>query len=203
MIAVVDAEQSIRAGVRNILNSSHIDSIISSKPVRSLVEEYLTSKAVCVRGILFDKTLENNWNLPFHQDTKIAVIEEGSAAGYNQYSKKDGVVHVCPPASLLERQIALRIHLDACTTESGPVRVIPDSETCGILDQDQINRFLKVASPIDCVGGIGSILVFRSLLLHGSDRSTSPLRRRVLHLEFCDADLDPALRWKWCLPISS
>lgn len=201
IIRDLDAETSIRGGRRNLLDDPGVTKVIRAEPIRRLVAAYLTESAVCVRGILFDKTQANNWNLPFHQDTKIAIKCTGEASGYTQFSEKDGVIHVSPPAEILSRQIAVRIQLDPCWAESGPVRIVPDSDRHGILSQLQISEALKQSSPIDCTGGVGSVLVFRSLLLHGSDRSKSTERRRVLHLEFCDAQLAPPLKWKWAIPI--
>ena len=201
LVTTLGADAPIRAGVRNILDLPAVLPIVRSEQIRALVARYLSDSAVCVRGILFDKTQESNWNLPFHQDTKIAIKKRGSSPGYSQYREKDGVLHVCPPATVLARQIAVRIHLDPCSANSGPVRIIPDSDRYGVLEQEQIGRLITQTSPIDCAGGEGSVLVFRSLLLHGSDRSTSPLRRRVLHLEFCDAQLHSSIEWNWCITL--
>lgn len=201
MISVLEADLPIRAGRRNILEDPALKSIIRSDPVTRLVTGCLSERANCVRGILFDKSPESNWNLPFHQDTKIAVRERYEVPVFSQFSEKYGVLHVCPPLDVLSRQIAVRIHLDPCPLASGPVRVIPGSDRDGILDQTKIQEWIQTESPVACTGGLGSILVFRSLLLHGSDRSLSTLRRRVLHLEFCDAPLPPPLEWKWAIPI--
>ncbi len=193
------AEEAIRGGRRNLLDHPGIGAVIRSAPVASLVSSFLSHRAFCVRGILFDKTKERNWNLPFHQDTKIAIRAVGEAPGYGQFSEKDGVMHCCPPAEILERQIAVRIHLDECPPESGPVRVIPGSDQHGILDQEEISEIVSTREIVACIGGLGSVLVFRSLVLHGSDRSTLKRRRRVLHLEFCDAELAAPLEWNWRL----
>jgi ectoine hydroxylase-related dioxygenase (phytanoyl-CoA dioxygenase family) len=201
-IRSLGGEQPIRGGKRNLLDSPEVVPIIRSAPVRSLVEKFLSAEAVCVRGILFDKTQESNWNLPFHQDTKIGVKRSVNAPGYAQFSEKDGVVHCCPPAEVLERQIALRIQLDACPSEAGPVRVIEGSDASGLLNQDEITEMVSTSQPVACTGGVGSILVFRSLVLHGSDRSTSLSRRRVLHLEFCDAKLETPVEWKWAISLA-
>ena len=202
MIHSLDADRSIRGGVRNILDHPELEQIVRSEPIRCLVGQFLSAGAVCVRGILFDKTQENNWNLPFHQDTKIAVKAEHQVPGFNQFSEKEGVTHVCPPVDFLQRQIALRIHLDNCNSDAGPVKVVEGSDRLGLLSQSQIASLVESSTKTSCEGGVGSVLVFRSLLLHGSDRSTSTKRRRVLHLEFCDAELPHPLEWKWAISIA-
>ncbi len=182
----------IRGGLRNVLDIPGILKLCSDPRIVDLVSGILSPKAFAVRGILFDKTEDANWSLDFHRDTKIAVKRRHEIEGYSGWSVKEGVIHVQPPHAVLSRQIAVRIALDDCDHENGPVAVLPGTHLEGASED---------VEPVLCVRLAGSVLVFSSLLLHGSARATQPRRRRVLHLEFCDARLPEGLEWNWRVPI--
>ena len=106
----------------------------------NLAREILGDDARPIRGILFDKRPEANWPVAWHQDTTIAVRERRDAPGYGPWSVKAGVPHVQPPASVLERMVTVRLHLDDCPAENGALRVIPRSHERGKLDRTTIRR---------------------------------------------------------------
>jgi hypothetical protein len=87
--------------------------------VRDLVEPILGSNFLPVRGILFDKIPDANWKVPWHQDVTIAVQEKVEAEGFGPWSIKADVLHVQPPASILEQMLSIRLHLDDCGEENG------------------------------------------------------------------------------------
>jgi ectoine hydroxylase-related dioxygenase (phytanoyl-CoA dioxygenase family) len=185
----VFGDGEIRGGIRNVLEIPEIQRICRRPEVQAIVSNLLSPGAFAVRGILFDKNSDANWALDFHRDVKIAVKQKVEVGGYGSWSVKDGVVHVQPPIAVLERQLAFRIALDSCSAENGPVVVIPGSHAG------------RQGQPITCVGEPGSVLVFKSLLLHRSGKATTPARRRVLHIEFCDCELESGLEWNWRFPI--
>ena len=74
-----------------------------------------------MRGILFDKIPEPNWKVPWHQDVIIAVQERVEADGFGPWSSKANVLHVQPPAAMLERMISVRLHLNFCSPELSSV----------------------------------------------------------------------------------
>lgn len=196
LLAHFEALGPIKGGVRNLLDDELVRSFARSQSIRDIAHGWLSESAFCVRAVLFDKTPEHNWNLPFHQDTKVAV--RGHHPEFRQ-SEKDGVPHILLPVGILERQIAIRIQLDPGAEITGPVQVIPNSHVMGILSHDEIDRVCGTEPVVSCPVPLGGALVFRSLLLHGSERSQSQLRRRVLHFEFCDQELPSPLEWFWRL----
>ena len=60
-----------------------------------------------VRGILFDKTEGANWKVPWHQDLTIAVNQKVETTGFGPWSIQAGILHVQPPASVLERMVSV------------------------------------------------------------------------------------------------
>lgn len=145
------------------------------------------------RAILFDKTPDSNWKVPWHQDVAIAVAARHDEPGFGPWSVKDGVVHVQPPAEVLAGMVTVRVHLDDCAADNGPVRVLPRTHSLGKLSQDQIEHLRGQVTEVACTARRGGLLAFRPLLLHASSASSSPRRRRVAHFEFAAADLRGAL----------
>ncbi|MHB1558976.1 MAG: phytanoyl-CoA dioxygenase family protein, partial [Isosphaeraceae bacterium] len=89
--------------------------------------------AFAVRGLFFDKTPTVNWNLPWHQDLTIAVRERRDVPGFGPWTRKGGIAHAHAPAELLARMITIRLHLDDCGSDCGPMRVLPGSHRSGRL----------------------------------------------------------------------
>ena len=147
------------------------------------------------RSILFDKTPEENWSVPWHQDLTIAVQEHCDVEGYHPWSEKDGHPHVQPPSTVLQQMVTLRIHLDQTDHANGALYVIPDSHQHGKLHSSEVPKLSKEKSHC-CECQPGDVLAMSPLILHSSHRSTNPSRRRIIHFEYAHRDcLSPALRW--------
>ena len=99
------------------------------------------------------------------------------------------------PAGVLERMVTLRIHLDDCDEDNGPLEVLPGTHTSGRLSREAIARHVELATPMLCLCARGDILALRPLLVHRSQKAKAPRRRRVLHLEYAAAMLAPGLSW--------
>jgi ectoine hydroxylase-related dioxygenase (phytanoyl-CoA dioxygenase family) len=190
------ASAATRGGLRNVLETcAEVRELAQSPAVRSLAQAVLGPPCVAVRGILFDKTPDANWRVVWHQDLTIAVRERCDAIGFGPWSEKAGVPHVQPPAAILERMLAVRVHLDDCTPDNGPVRVLPSSHMSGRLSDASIDYWKESAEPVECTVDRGGILAFRPLLLHASSPARKPMRRRVVHIEFASGDLPDGLTW--------
>jgi ectoine hydroxylase-related dioxygenase (phytanoyl-CoA dioxygenase family) len=170
--------------------------VARSAALRALVEPVLGPDCFAVRGVLFDKTPAAPWKVAWHQDVSIAVRERAEAEGFGAWSVKAGVVHVQPPARVLEGVLAVRLHLDDCDETNGPLRVLPGSHASGRLGAEEIRRRREEGEALTCVVPRGGALVMRPLLLHSSPAPTAPRRRRVVHFEFAAAPLPGGLRWR-------
>jgi ectoine hydroxylase-related dioxygenase (phytanoyl-CoA dioxygenase family) len=184
-----------RGGTRHLLDIPAVQELADSEPVRAIAESALGKDCFAVRGILFDKTPTANWKVTWHQDLTIAVSERRELQGFGPWSVKEDVPHVQPPVAILERMVAVRIHLDECGPENGPVRVIPGSHKFGRMSGAAIDVWKEEHTAIDCTVPRGGILAFFPLLLHSSSPSILPKHRRVIHLEFAAADLPGGLEW--------
>jgi ectoine hydroxylase-related dioxygenase (phytanoyl-CoA dioxygenase family) len=185
-----------RGGVRNLLDSSPaVRALATSPAVRSAAESVLGAHCFAVRALLFDKTPDANWKVVWHQDLTIAVRARANVAGFGPWSEKAGVPHVQPPAELLERMLAVRVHVDECGADNGPVRVLTGSHRAGRLSAAAIDAWRAGAESVDCLAERGAILAFRPLILHASSPATSPSHRRVVHIEFAAEELPAPLEW--------
>ncbi|MES2792022.1 MAG: phytanoyl-CoA dioxygenase family protein [Planctomycetota bacterium] len=155
----------------------------------------LGAEAKPVKGILFDKTPQANWAVPWHQDLTISVQERCDVPGYDAWSEKDGVPHVQPPASLMAQILAVRIHLDDCPAENGALKIIPGSHAAGRLTDEAATQWRATVPAVTCAAQAGDALFLRPLLLHSSAAATVPGHRRVLHFEYAAVQLPEGLAW--------
>lgn len=163
--------------VRNLLRvSAEVRELADSDAVRVLVEPILGAHFFPVRGILFDKIPNANWKVPWHQDVTIAVQERVEAEGFGPWSMKADVLHVQPPAEVLEHMVSVRLHLDHCGEENGALRVIPGSHLHGRIPEQEIPA-MREASEVVCAVGVGGALLIRPLFLHASSPSRVPGHR--------------------------
>ncbi|MBJ6759466.1 phytanoyl-CoA dioxygenase family protein [Myxococcaceae bacterium JPH2] len=187
---------SRRGGVRNLLEDvPEVQALALHGPLRDVAERVLGRDCFAVRGLMFDKTPESNWKVIWHQDLTIAVRERREVPGFGPWSHKAGVECVQPPPEVLESMVAVRLHLDDCGSDNGPVRVLPGSHREGRLSSAQTQTRLEQQPAEDCLVSARGILVMRPLLLHASSPARVPAHRRVVHLEFAACELPAGLEW--------
>ncbi len=100
-------------------------------PIGQIASTLLGPQAFATRALLFDKTVDANWQVAWHQDRTIPVAEWHEVQGFGPWSVKDGVPHVAPPIELLARMVTLRVHLDACDSDNAPLVVALGSHQLG------------------------------------------------------------------------
>ena len=100
-----------------------------------------------------------------------------------------------PPISVLERMVAVRVHLDDCGADNGPVRVLPGSHRAGRLRAAEIAGWRQRIAEVSCIVPRGGLLVMRPLLLHASSPARRPGHRRVIHIEYAATNLHSGLEW--------
>ena len=151
---------------------------------------------MAVQCTLFDKSPTNNWLVALHQDLSIAVKRRIDSADCSGWSEKEGRVYVQPPAKVLQELVAVRVHVDDCPLESGPLRVVPGSHTLGRLDSVRVEAVRTEQGEVAVPVSRGGALVLRPLLLHASSKAAVPQPRRVLHFVFGPAALPLGLEWR-------
>ncbi|WP_322533909.1 phytanoyl-CoA dioxygenase family protein [Duganella zoogloeoides] len=101
-----------------------------------------------------------------------------------------------PPETVLQELVAVRLHIDECGADDGPLKVVPGSHQAGRLGaQAALNARDNLGEAI-CTVGKGGVLILRPLLLHASSKANGSSRRRVLHFVFGPGMLPYGLRWQ-------
>jgi ectoine hydroxylase-related dioxygenase (phytanoyl-CoA dioxygenase family) len=184
-------------GIRDLLNAvPAVRALACSEAICALIDPVLGPDSFPVRGILFDKTPETNWNVVWHQDLTIAVRERRDVPGFGPWSAKGGILHVQPQVGVLERMLTIRLHLDPCGLDNGPLKVIPGSHRHGRLRPAAIQQWRSETPEAICAVPAGGALLMRPLLLHASSDSQAPCHRRVVHLEYAADSLPHGLTWQ-------
>jgi len=186
--------QRTRAGARHILGCEAVARLAKDWRLIDLASQWLGAAAVPFKATLFDKSPNANWLVAWHQDTALPMSECVEAAGWGPWSEKYGVNYAHAPGRVLERVIALRIHLDDSTAENGPLRVLPGTHNSGVLTDAQIHELSLRVKPVVCTVPAGGVVVMRPLIIHASSKLSGHAPRRVLHLEYATTlMLEPGL----------
>jgi ectoine hydroxylase-related dioxygenase (phytanoyl-CoA dioxygenase family) len=173
-----------RAGARHVLSHPAVRKVAENRRLIELAARFLGAPALPFKATLFDKSPAANWLVTWHQDLALPVRARVEVPGWGPWTDKGGRLHALAPAEALAHVVALRVHLDPCTHENGPLRVLPDTHQWGRLSAARIAELAREVIPVECVAPAGAVVAMRPLLLHASSKSTSELPRRVLHLEY-------------------
>jgi len=149
---------------------------------------------VAVQCTLFEKSESVNWLVPVHQDLSIPVRERIDAEGLRGWSLKEDGWYVQPPKAVLEQMVAVRVHLDDCGADDGPLYVVPGSHSQGVISAPDASAMR--AREQACIAMAGDALAMRPLLLHRSSKSSGASRRRVLHFLFGPAFIPQGIEWR-------
>ena len=164
-------------------------------PASAIATAILGDGARPVRATLFDKDRHRNWALGWHQDRTIAVRERSDAAGFEQWTMKQGIHHVVPPFAYLARMLTLRIHIDPAGPENAPLLVAPGSHRLGRHCRGDIRAAVDRCGRTTCPAKRGDVWLYATPILHASDRALRPGRRRVLQILYSADTLPGGLEW--------
>jgi len=161
----------------------------------AIATEHLGAHAIPFRATLFDKAPGSNWLVRWHQDRALPLMERLEASGWGPWSLKGGVRYAQAPVGALETVVALRLSLDDSAEDNGPLRVLPGTESRGVLTDAEIAALAQEIAPVDCCVDAGGVVVMRPLIVHASSKAVSDRPRRVLHIEYAESlDIGSGLR---------
>jgi ectoine hydroxylase-related dioxygenase (phytanoyl-CoA dioxygenase family) len=196
LVEAIEAVSPAQHGMRNLFKQVPLTrSLVTHTPIASLVAETLGQEAFAVRAILFDKIMGSNWHVGWHQDQAIAIKERLDTPGFGPTSIKHGVPHIRASAAVLQQMLAVRIHLDDCGPDNGPLRCVPGSHKLGRLNPEQTLEHKQRLGEQTCTVYRSGVLLMRPLCLHASSPAKSPRHRRVIHIEFAGCELPEPLDW--------
>jgi ectoine hydroxylase-related dioxygenase (phytanoyl-CoA dioxygenase family) len=184
------------AGTRNLISQTWCQELAISILQNQILSTLIASDLVAVQCSYFQKSPTRNWLVPLHQDLSIPVAKRVEDPILSGWSEKEGTLYVQPPVEFLEQLTAVRLHIDRCEINDGPLRLVPGTHLSGKLDRVETLNLSQKNHEIDCLADKGDVLVIQPLLLHSSSKSRGNGLRRVLHFLFAPRDLPCGLEWQ-------
>ncbi len=185
VVANLDEACDASAGDRRFLDREWCRLVAHVVRHRLLKRRLLMPATQPVACTLFDTSGTTNCAVGLHRDLHLPLAHRFEHPHWGDWDEKQRIPYARAPRAVLSNLLAVRVHVEACSAESGALDVVPGSHT----DFD-------IAAPrITCAGAPGSALVMTPLLLHGSRRSTCAHARRVLHFLFGPRVLPDGAAW--------
>ena len=185
-----------RGGVRNLIAHPTVARLLLHERLGAYLWKIIGRDLVAVKATLFDKTPHANWRGQWHQDRVIAVRERLAVPGFGPWTSRAGSLHVEAPATVLSQMLAVRIHLDQCGPDNGPLRVIAGSHQHGKLSNDSLAATVAGNPIVELYAPQGALVLMRPLLVHSSVPAAAPEHRRVLHIVFAPVESISPLQWQ-------
>ncbi len=172
------------AGSRCLLDLPSVRDAAASLKRSLISSDFLPREAVAIQAIAFDKTPETNWKVAWHQDLMFPFARPVTAEGFGLPSIKDDIPYARPPCEVLEELLAVRLHLDDCGEDNGPLRVSPGTHLDGIVPSHEAAGRAAAHGETACLARTGEAILMKPLLLHASSQAVRPGHRRVLHVVY-------------------
>jgi len=153
----VDLPRS-RAGIRHAMKLPAVAALVQNLRLIAIARDTLGAGAFPFRATLFDKSPTANWLVVWHQDTALPLRERRETPGWGPWSVKDGVIYAHAPETALSQVLAVRVHLDDSTDENGPLRILPQTHTLGVLTDQSLHDLASRIDPVDCLVPRGGVL---------------------------------------------
>lgn len=175
--------------------------LLVNDALRLLLNKYFVNPCI-VKSIYFDKPVNANWVVNWHQDITLNLNERIELPGFKNWRVLKDRVVVQPEVSVLESILTLRVHLDDANESNGALSVINNSENDGVIRAITDYVLENEDSKEVCCVRKGGVMVMSPLTVHSSRRSSSGnTRRRVIHLEIMEKELAGRLPFLECFPI--
>jgi hypothetical protein len=184
------------AGTRNLLTTPWCAALATQLRSNLCIAQLVPAAHLAVQCTCFEKSRNKNWLVSLHQDLSIPVAERVDHSEWTGWSEKEGSLYVQPPLSVMQDLVAVRLHIDPCGAEDGPLRVVPGTHQMGIIPAEAGPALRAAHGEMVCLAAPGDAVVMRPLVLHASSKSTGQSRRRVLHFLFGPPELPHGLRWQ-------
>lgn len=125
------------AGSRRLMHEAWCADLACKVMAHPDVREALPARPRAIQCTYFEKSAAKNWLVPIHQDLSIPVSRRVDHSALSGWSQKEGALFVQAPDQVLEQMLAVRVHVDHCSPEDGPLRVVPGSHELGRVEPAQ------------------------------------------------------------------
>ena len=159
---------------------------IRYRPVLELAEKLVGGPARVTGGLLLDKNWENNFDIGWHHDSGefVAAIPPGEPEDI-----RNGMPVLRTHGLELAQNVTVRLALEPSTAETGGLYLLPGSHKKNLGKGDPVKEMFKHLEGELAHQPAGSVLFYRPLTLHRSEKRTRPGRRRILHIKYGPVDL--------------
>lgn len=173
------------SGTRTLLRHELFRGLVEEARNHAVISAVI-SNLVAIQCILFRKTQAHNWSLRLHRD---AIIPVSGTGVWPSAGLKEGMSCVRPPASFLDRCLALRVSLDGAP--EGDIEVIPGSHRMSGDFSNENRTAITVPR--------GGALLFHPRLAHASSKLEQVTYRRVLHYLFAPSTPPDSYQWYYAV----
>ncbi|RYD95087.1 MAG: phytanoyl-CoA dioxygenase [Sphingobacteriales bacterium] len=170
-----------------------LQQLIFTDKLKTIVGDLFGEDYFLVKSIYFDKPGNSNWFVAYHQDLTISVDKKTAVEGFSNWTVKNGQFAVQPPLEILQNNFTIRIHLDDTDGDNGALKVIQSSHKKNIYRAEEIDYSAEVE--VTCNVPAGGVMIMKPLLMHASNRTVNNKNRRVIHIEFSNAELPEEIKW--------
>lgn len=184
------------AGTRCLLAEDWCRTLAQRLRAHAGIAQLLPEHYAAVQCTYFEKSVERNWLVPIHQDLSIPVAARVEHPALRGWSEREGGIFVQPPAEVLAQLVAVRVHLDPCSNNDGPLQFVPGTHRHGRIGAEDARCYRQAGPVVACTMERGDALAMRPLVLHASSKADGGSRRRVLHFVFGPRELPFGLAWQ-------
>lgn len=170
-----------------------VSKLIFNPKLKNIITKLFGDSFFVTKSIYFDKPARSNWFVAYHQDLTISVNKKVEIDGYGPWTVKQNQFAVQPPVSVLQNNFTIRIHLDDTDEKNGALKVLRGSNQKGIHRVEHIDWDAETEAT--CAVKKGGLMLMRPLLMHSSGRTVDARSRRVIHIEFSNAELPAEISW--------
>ena len=111
---------------RLLVEIPQLTSLLINRNLKRIIKT-IDDNAFLVKAIYFNKPLQANWYVTWHQDVPINLQDKLETEGFTSWTSKDGVIGACPPLEVSKNCFTIRIHLDDTNEQNGGLKVLPGS----------------------------------------------------------------------------
>jgi hypothetical protein len=183
------------SGIRSLLQYAWCQQLAQDLQMHPALAADIGADAVHVQCTYFEKSQHHNWLVAWHQDLSIPVAQRVDNPQLTGWAMKEGVQYVHAPDAVLQQLVAVRLHIDVCGVDDGPLKVVARSHRLGRMDTESLQAVDKTQAATVCTIGQGGVMLMHPWLWHASSKSRGLSQRRVLHFVFGPRILPYGLQW--------
>ncbi|PIT15095.1 hypothetical protein BGI32_06245 [Snodgrassella alvi] len=187
------------AGNRELLTLPWCQLLANDLKTNTLLTTLLPEKPIAIQYTLFKKSADKNWLVPLHQDLSIAVRHRFSDSRFIGWSHKQNILFVHPPAQYMQQLVAVRLHIDDCLHEHGPLKVVAGTHQHGRIAESELRQLRDQQGEQECILSKGGAVIMRPLIVHSSSKAIQTNGRRVLHFLYAPATLAETIPFQFCI----